>query len=110
MKNKKIVQWLAAAAFILIAVGLYYGIEVFNQYQQKKATMAMIDDLFEGLECRSYERALDHMQWVYQDSPVLAQLQDIEQLVAEAPEKQKVSACQKGAEMLDAIENAMILE
>lgn len=110
MRNRKIVPLLSAIFFVLIAIGLYYGIAQFNQYQQKKATMAMIDDLFEGLECRSYDRTLDHMQWVYQDSPVLAKIQEVEQWVAEAPEKQKVSVCQKGTEMLDAIENAMILK
>lgn len=110
MKNRKIVPLLSTIFLILIAIGLYYGIAQFNQYQQNKATMAMIDDLFEGFECRDYERTLDHMQWVYQDFPVLSKIQDVEQWVAKVPGKQKASACQKGVEMLDAIENSMILE
>lgn len=107
MKNKKMAKLLAAIAFIIVAVGLFFGIQELQRYQQKQAVFTMIDEMFEGMECRNYERMLDHLQWVYQDSPITDELQMIAQTVETAREDQLELVCQKATKMLEEIENSL---
>lgn len=107
MKNKKMAKLLATIAFIIVGVGLFFGIQELQRYQQKQAVFTMIDEMFEGMECRNYERTLDHLQWVYQDSPITDKLQMIAQTVETAKEDQLELACQKATKMLEEIENSL---
>lgn len=114
MKNNKLVPILGVIIFILICVGIFIGIKEFERYQQKKAVFSMIDDLWEGIECRTYERSLDTMRWIYREYTIenswaLEKLSKIEQSVLNSEDSQREHACRKANEALDRMRNSPIL-
>lgn len=95
---------LVTMLFVIIAVGLFYGLQLLKQYQQKQEVHRLVDDLFEGYVCRDYDRMLEHLQWVYDDPEILTQLTEIDQIVSATSEEQKALACEEAIIKLEKIE------